>query len=101
MKQIDIKDILGAVGRKNIEQAAKASLVLQEAQKFLSEKITQEFQWKPLTWKNGILRIAVEHSAGAHIIYGHTAETIEHLKTKFPTYDFREIRTEIQSRENF
>lgn len=95
MKQINLNDILASVGRKNIESAAKASLVLQETYTFLEAKKMGDFWWKPSTWKNGILKIMVEHPAAAQIIYGYSEECKEHLQKKFPQYEIKEIRTEI------
>lgn len=95
MKQINLNDILAAVGRKNIEASAKASLVLQETRQFLTEKNMGDFWWQPITWKNGVLKIMVEHPTGAQMIYGHIEECKEHLHEKFPQYTVTDIRTEI------
>lgn len=95
MKKIDRKDILLSAVRKNLGNEAIAAEVLHETEKYLLAKVTQEARWKPMIWKNGIIRVTVESPAIAQHIYMESENLLKHLSGKFPAYRFREVRTQV------
>ncbi len=95
MKKLEGKEILLSAARMNLLSNAKASHVLQEAEKLLQESIGKDFSWRIKSWKNGIIYMSAEHSVGSQKIYSASEDLLENLRERFPNYQFREIRIEV------
>lgn len=92
-----MKQILQKVlAQRNLLREANAASVLFECKKFLQLHIPHDISFSIVSWKRGVIRISVENSTGAQLVFQQSNSLMNYLEEKFPEFHFREIRTEIR-----